>query len=107
VRFRHFLNFIHSVGSVASALSNIAGRLTTPQQVTKMQNFLLANQLALGDSGVQQVQNAIADLEWEWSWAERNAPAIREYVDVKKNSASTVAVSVLVALVSTMAAILL
>jgi hypothetical protein len=72
-----------------------------------MHQFLLANQETLGDSGVQSVRNAILETEWQMNWAQTNAPAIREYLVEKKNSASLLSLSVVLSVVSVMTVILL
>jgi hypothetical protein len=82
-------------------------RFTTTAQITKMHQFLLANQATLGDSGVQSVRNAILETEWQINWAQNNAPAIREFLVEKKNSASLVSISVVLSIVSAMTVILL
>jgi hypothetical protein len=99
--FIYFSYGFNGMGAVGSAFASVADRFTTTAQINKLNGFILVNSAALGAGPSLTIRNAIIETEWQMNWSETNAPAIREFLLEKKNSASSVTFSVVCTVLST------
>jgi hypothetical protein len=83
---------------VASALTKIADRLTSKEDVTKMRLFVENNKQQLGESAATSVGKALNETEWQMEWSQHHGPLIRTFLNHKKNSATATTFSVVVVL---------
>jgi hypothetical protein len=85
---------------VASALSKIADRLTTSEDLNKLKLFVENNQQQLGESSATSVLKAVNETQWQMEWSQRHGPLIRTYWNHKKNSAPVATYSAILVLSS-------
>ncbi|XP_063707019.1 membrane alanyl aminopeptidase-like [Culicoides brevitarsis] len=75
------------MGSVGSAMSSLADRFTTEEQVKKMEDF--AKTSGLGDNNVRLITNAAASARTNFKWDQERLGEVREYFKVLDNNSAT------------------
>nr|CAD7397317.1 unnamed protein product [Timema poppensis] len=86
--YQKISEFYGGLGTIGSILKGIAARISTQEQLIKLQNFVVENEAALGDAvtaSKQAIETAQANLDWVASnraalvtWLREQSPAAPE-----------------------------
>lgn len=70
-----------------SVLSSLASQFTSNEQIENVNKFIEENKSALGP--IDTLQISLRNAKYNLKWAERNVPAIKEYLKSDTGSAYT------------------